>query len=124
MNSNKNEINSETKYNCLKDSNFWFAFVIGGGISLINMFFAGMIFHPVSIIGLSFLISWEAWIIFKKGRRGSFVTGFVIAMIVAIIVFFLVMKIVEKQQEQKMIKTLKELREDGAILDKEGLIVD
>lgn len=95
------------RYNPLKDANFWVAFVLGSGPVIFLLIYKGFIFQSPVIINLIFLITWEVWIILRKGRKGSLLLGFLIAAGIAIISFFPIREIENKRQE-KQIEQVKE----------------
>lgn len=90
-----NNVNFETKYSPLKDGSFWTAFIVSlllGGQSFLILLTTGRII-PTFYVGLVVLISWTGWIIYKKGKKGSLIVGFIIALILAVITFFLTMQL-------------------------------
>lgn len=111
MNNNQNICSIETKYNPFKDANFWVAFVLGSGPILLIIISKGFILQAPFLLNIIFLVVWELWIIFKKGRKGSLLVGFIIAIIVAGISFFPAMKIEEQIQRIKSRKVLEKFRQ-------------
>jgi len=106
-NQSNNNVALEKRYNPLKDANFWVAFVLGGGPAIFLLIYKGFIFQSPVIINLVFLITWEAWIILKKGKKGSLVFGFFIAIIIAVVSFFPIREI-ENQRQKKQIEQAQE----------------
>lgn len=116
---NQTNYNVETKYNPLKDANFWVAFVLGGGPILFMLIGNGSAFESPVIINLVFLFAWTGWIIFKKGKKGSLLVGFIIAIIAAGISFYPVMKIDEAKREKEINQAMEKYRQQMQIdLDK------
>lgn len=115
MDNNQNNYHLEAKYNPFKDANFWVVFVLGGGPILLMFIGKGFALQAPVLINIVFLIAWEAWIILKKGKKGSLLVGFIIAIIVAGISFFPAMKIEEQIQRIKSRKVLEKFRQQTQI---------
>jgi len=84
---NNNMDNNEIKYNPLKDSSFWIAFIFSGGLLAPVLFFSGVFNSFRMIMMITPLIVWETWIIFKKGKKGSLVVGLLISLLVVVVLF-------------------------------------
>jgi len=93
------------KYNSLKDDSFLTAFVVGGGPVILGLILI-LILHslkfpleyilsikeigskdlkkillPIIILNSFFLLVWLIFIFYKKGKKGSFLWGFVVSLI-------------------------------------------
>ncbi len=100
------------KYNPFQDASFWSAFLLGGGVSVPFMELNGLFFEPPAILNLIFLISWTGWIIFKKGKKGSLLIGFLFAIIVTAIFFPLMLKIEIRKMEAERREFIEEYMGD------------
>ncbi len=106
-----NDINNhQTKYNPLKDPSFWTVFVLGGGPIIFIMLAEGFTLTIPTILNIIFLISWEAWIIIKRGKKWSLVVGFIVAAAITGVAFFFAVKIDEKNHMKEREKMMEELR--------------
>ncbi|MFA5953910.1 MAG: hypothetical protein WC817_00010 [Patescibacteria group bacterium] len=108
-------------YNPLKDASFWVAFVMGGGPVLLMLIGSGFAVQTPIIINLVFLVAWVGWIIFKKGKKGSFLGGFIIAVVAAGISFIPVMKIEENRREKELNKAMETLRQQMQLESKKNI---
>jgi len=109
------------KYNPLKDPNFWIVFVLVGIASIVYLFSIGI--HTVSVTTLMLFLTWEGWIIFKKGKKGSLLIGFLIGILVAAATMFIGIQIenavrpsindrLEERFEESMQETLERILEE------------
>lgn len=116
-----NKVSSEGKYNPFKDINFWIALIVGLSMTILLMLLTMLVTSPsmsLSILmnslhltllpGFILTAVWVAWVVFKKGGRGSLVTGFIIGLVFAIIAFFVSMQWEMKKIEVRVEKQFEE----------------
>jgi len=82
----KNIYTTEVKYNPFKDAGFWAAFVLGGTPFLILLSTKGAVSQVPFLINTVFVFVWNGWIFFKKGKKGSFLVGFLISAVITAII--------------------------------------
>lgn len=105
---------SEEKYNAFKDGSFWVALVISFLINIkaILISIESASFHPSLIPGLAVALVWIGWIIFKKGKKGSLVVGFLLGLVLgAILMFTVVGPMIDRQASEQRQKAMEEYRE-------------
>jgi hypothetical protein len=95
-----------TKYNPFYDPNFWIAFTLGGGWSSLQLVSRGFFIPSIIIPNLTFFLSWVAWIIYKKGRKGSLLVGFLIAITITSVVFFATIQHEQQQFEEERMEAV------------------
>lgn len=103
------------KYFPFRDPNFWVAFFFSGGISIFNLIRTKTISDPVVIVSIVFMASWEAWVVYKKGRKGSLIVGLFIAIFMGWITILSLGKIEEKMQKKHTIEVLEKYRNERKI---------
>lgn len=109
------------KYNPFKDINFWIAFIVGLSITILLMLLTMLAtspsmslsilmnsFHLTLLPGLILTVIWVAWVVFKKGGRGSLVIGFIIGLAFAIVAFFVAMQWEMKKIEMRVERQFEE----------------
>lgn len=65
-------------------------------------------FHLTLLPGLILTVIWVAWVVFKKGGRGSLVIGFIIGLAFAIVAFFVAMQWEMKKIEMRVERQFEE----------------
>lgn len=91
-------------YNPFKDPSFWSAVVLGGVFGIIRSILVGA--DPsAQILSLVFMLSWVFWVVFRKGRNGSLLFGFLFAIVVSA-VFYLPISQWKQDQFDKQIQQM------------------
>ncbi len=110
-----NNFSVEKRYNPLKDASFWIAFVLSGGPAIFLLIGRGFIFETPVIASIIMLVIWEAWIIFKKGKKWSLIVGFFIAAVFAGVTLYVMtnneMNNQTKQMDEARQKAMQQIQE-------------